>query len=122
MTKSVSLHGPTVFWALLIFSLSSVHSLNTPDLGFQIQDKVFHALEFAVFGVLLRRSAATFFSSGAALWGATVLTGIVYAALDEMHQYFVPGREADWADLVADVIGIFLGILVFRLWMHCTKA
>jgi VanZ family protein len=118
MKKSVSLHGPTLFWALLIFTLSSIHSLRTPDLGFQIQDKFYHACEFAVFGFLLRRSAAVFSFSAPMLWKLSALVGIVYAGLDEIHQYFVPGREADWGDLAADVIGVFLGILIYRMWVR----
>ena len=116
MNKSISLHGPTLFWALLIFSLSSIPSLDVPDLGFQVQDKFYHACEFAVFGFLLRRSATAFSCSKSALWKLSALIGVLYAVLDEIHQYFVPGREADWGDLIADVIGIFIGICMFNLW------
>lgn len=116
MNKSISLHGPTLFWALLIFSLSSIPSLDVPDLGFQVQDKFYHACEFAVFGFLLRRSATAFSCSASTLWKLSALIGVLYAVLDEIHQYFVPGREADWGDLIADVIGIFIGICMFNLW------
>ncbi|NQT23923.1 VanZ family protein [candidate division KSB1 bacterium] len=122
MKKSISLHGPTLFWALLIFTISSIHSLTVPDLGFQVQDKFYHACEFAVFGFLLRRSASAFSFSTSTLWKLSALIGIVYAGLDEIHQYFVPGRYADWGDLVADIVGIFLGIVAFRVWMRYKKA
>lgn len=115
MKKSISLHGPTLFWALLIFILSSIQTLRTPDLGIQVQDKFYHACEFAVFGFLLRRSASAISFSASALWKISALVGILYAALDEIHQAFVPGREADWGDLAADVIGIILGIVIFRM-------
>lgn len=35
----------------------------------------------------------------------TVLMGIFYGGLDEVHQYFVPSRNSDPMDLVADAFG-----------------
>lgn len=39
---------------------------------------------------------------------------LIYSVLDEVHQYFVPGREAKGMDVVIDVIGftIVIGVLV----------
>ncbi|MBS7359861.1 MAG: VanZ family protein, partial [Oscillospiraceae bacterium] len=36
-----------------------------------------------------------------------------YAWLDEIHQYFVPGRAFQLYDLTIDLTGIFLGTLTF---------
>ena len=33
-----------------------------------------------------------------------------YAATDEWHQYFVPGRACMWQDWVIDTLGVLLGI------------
>lgn len=42
-----------------------------------------------------------------------VLICLVYSVLDEVHQYFVPGREAKAMDVVIDAIGfvIVIGML-----------
>lgn len=45
-----------------------------------------------------------------------LLISLLYAGLDELHQYFVPNRVADFFDLAVDFSGsavslIFLGIL-----------
>jgi VanZ family protein len=37
----------------------------------------------------------------------------VLGTLDEFHQYFVPGRQSDVLDLLADAVGIALGVLAF---------
>ena len=44
-----------------------------------------------------------------------VLIGLVYAATDEIHQSFVPGRSPDAADWVADALGVVVGSFVLYL-------
>ena len=46
------------------------------------------------------------------------ITGIIcvaYAALDEYHQMFVPGRSAEVRDVLIDSIGIFAGVILVRI-------
>jgi VanZ family protein len=45
--------------------------------------------------------------------GALVMA---FAASDEWHQHFVPGRVFSWADLAADALGVALGVAV-REWV-----
>lgn len=44
----------------------------------------------------------------------TVVFCICYAALDEIHQLFVPDRSGQIKDVCIDGIGIFIGIFIFR--------
>lgn len=39
-------------------------------------------------------------------WGFSFL----YACSDELHQYFVPGRSAKFADVMVDSVGFTLGV------------
>ncbi len=42
------------------------------------------------------------------------LVAVVYAATDEIHQLFVPGRSGEFRDWLIDIVGAFLGCsLVF---------
>lgn len=43
------------------------------------------------------------------LWVAAILA-FLYGASDEIHQSFVPGRNASFFDLGIDLLGIFLGL------------
>ena len=43
----------------------------------------------------------------------TVLITVIYAILDEIHQYFVPNRYFDLFDIFMDIIGVALGFIVF---------
>ncbi|MFG6415365.1 VanZ family protein [Roseateles sp. DC23W] len=45
------------------------------------------------------------------LWGWLVLALLAYGVGIEIAQSFVPPREADWQDVVADGLGIALGLL-----------
>jgi VanZ family protein len=92
-----------VVWAGVIFGLSSVSALGT-DLGAIdiVLSKGAHLTEYAVLGFLLvwatRRE------------GAALLLGIAYAASDEVHQHFVPGRHGSALDVVIDTVGLAAGI------------
>lgn len=99
---------------VIIFIQSSIPDLSPPDMGFKLQDKFAHVIEFAILGVLLLRA----FKSGEKIrnikqvnW-LTIFCGGFYAVFDEIHQYFVPGRLADIYDVLADIAGIFLVIIL----------
>ena len=107
------IHGPTIFWAMVIFVVSSVPSLKTPDVGISSSDLIAHAIEFGIFGYLLRRSFQAHLRSNKHAILLTIITGTIYAMLDEYHQSFVPGREATWADVFADITGVILAQCIF---------
>lgn len=44
-------------------------------------------------------------------WGWSVL----YAFSDEWHQSFVPGRTADWRDIIIDALGAALAVCLLYL-------
>jgi VanZ family protein len=97
---------PVVVWAALIFTLSSIPSLDTGlgawDLGLR---KLAHVAEYAVLGALLARALPEL----AAQWA-----GIAYAVSDELHQSFVPGRFGTLLDVAIDSTGVLVGILLLR--------
>jgi hypothetical protein len=100
---------PVVLWAALIFALSSVPDLGT-GLGTWdlVLRKIAHAAEYAVLGFLVLRALG---NEAAALAG-----GIAYAISDEIHQSFVPGRQAAVRDVLVDTAGVAVGVyLVPRL-------
>ncbi|MDR1319691.1 MAG: VanZ family protein [Treponema sp.] len=94
----------------LIWFLSSQSVLPKPKgiFGF---DKAQHLLAYAVL------------AGAAALWTSrkiwkrraftvllcTALAVSAYGAVDEIHQYFVPGRDCNFWDWLADILGAFLG-------------
>jgi VanZ family protein len=89
-----------------IFTLSSFSHL--PDTGgFQVSDKVKHFSAYAFLGMLAYRAFRTTFSGRRIFLsiGAMLAIVAIYGATDEFHQSFVPGRECDFFDWLADMAG-----------------
>ena len=98
-----------LFWAGLIFYLSSQPSIETPAL-FPGQDKLFHLIAFGILGFLTMGTQLASYAGYPTrrVW-LVVLAVTLYGILDEVHQYFVPGRSADVYDALADALGGLLG-------------
>ena len=104
---------PVVLYAGLIVTLSS---MSTPQTHFPswfdgISDKVWHALEYAVLAILCYRAFLYGAGSRVAAYAVplAMVAAILFGATDEIHQYFVPLREADGLDVLADATGAILG-------------
>jgi VanZ family protein len=110
----INLWAPVAVYMAAIFYVSSLPQLPMPPGG----DKPWHLLAYVGLGVVVVRAVAG--GLPAAIGWSTALTAIVigvgYAATDELHQMFVPGRTAQWSDLLADAIGICVGIVICRAW------
>ena len=48
----------------------------------------------------------------------SLVIGIIYAASDEIHQSFVPGRSPQITDVMIDTMGVLLGILLVMLCLN----
>ncbi|RMF60735.1 MAG: hypothetical protein D6748_03375 [Calditrichaeota bacterium] len=111
---------PAVLWALLIFIASSLPDIPGPRLNIQFEDKLDHLVVYAVFGFLLCR--AFLYQNRFPGWRESyillsIVVGILYGLSDEFHQYFVPGRYSEWMDVLADSIGIILGVSAFKVYI-----
>ena len=77
--------------------------------------KVAHMTEYGILSVLLfiwlGQWEMSLLRRGGTVFGASA----VYAATDEIHQFFVPGRAGRFSDVCIDSAGAFLGIVLFVL-------
>ena len=127
-----------ILWMILIFSLSSQEAeqsnkLSTevteiivstiekvaPDAEFDIRSlnntirKNAHFFTYLVLGIL---AMAAFRVSGvdtykSIAWAISIC--IIYAAIDKIHQIFVPGRGAQFKDIIIDSAGAVVGIGIY---------
>ena len=50
------------------------------------------------------------------------LIGLVIALADEVHQYSIPARDGSFYDVLLDLAGIALALLVMRKWLKWSEA
>jgi VanZ family protein len=104
-----------IYWAVLLV-LTSLPGKDLPD--FKVSDKFEHFLAFCGLAMFLYLSLFVQekyqklknYSSS-----FTLLIVGIYAALDELHQLFIPGRDCEFLDWIADFTGAFAAVLIIRM-------
>lgn len=72
-------------------------------------DKANHAAAFATLALVATRAFGQ-------AWRAIALGLLAYGGLIEVLQSFTPTRQAEWADLLADAVGIAIGLVLATRW------
>ncbi len=72
-------------------------------------DKVAHLIAYGGFATL-----AWIFLGGRSTLGPVAVVALI-GLMDETMQYYSPGRSADFRDIVADLSGALLAVLVLRI-------
>ena len=96
------------FWLALVASYIAavVPQEIAPHIG-QLNDKAHHILAFIVLGILLRLAYRVNY------WTALLLL-VAYGGFIELSQLFSLNRSSDWEDIVADTIGSFIGLKLYK--------
>jgi VanZ family protein len=102
---------PAVAYCAFIFFISSLPSPPAPDYGIQLSDKVNHAGAYGIMMLLAFRASKWLVRNRTIRWQLllALLFCLLYGASDEIHQYFVPNRECNFFDWLADATGALLG-------------
>lgn len=104
-----------LLWMATIYYLSS-HPMPDIDLGFSAQDKLVHLLGYGLLGALLLGALPLREGSYSPRQVAlAALIAALYGLTDEWHQSFVPGRNSDALDVLADAVGALLGSGILRM-------
>ena len=105
---------PPFAYCILVFALSAQDkAISVP--GIPSADKLLHVIEYSMLGFLMVRA---FFSlrrpsSRVVLFIISLGITVLFAFSDELHQFFVPGRTASLADVMADGLGALAGTLAY---------
>lgn len=106
---------PVYVYAAIIFFFSSMSLPPMAPKGLY-GDKLLHLGEYAILGYLIARAARNSGNLKLSMHFRlfAICAALLYGLGDEFHQYFVPGREVDIFDVLADGIGATLGQMIFR--------
>jgi VanZ family protein len=99
--------GPALLWMGIILTISSIPGPLLPKAGGEPRNILFHLFEYAVLGWLLLRA-----TEGKGLFAGTISAG--WAVLDEWYQSFVPGRASSVKDVIVDLAGFGLILILWK--------
>ena len=106
---------PAIVYSILIFFLSSLPQSELPPIRITGFDKFLHFCEYLLYGMTLllafSRTKNRYIQKNAFV--ISMLTGILYAVTDEIHQLFVVGRDCSYSDFSADAVGVVFGVYLF---------
>ena len=85
--------------------------------------KAAHMTEFAILGILLALCMREYIATRWKIFRLplALISGILYACTDELHQRFVPGRSGELRDVMIDSVGVLMGILLISVILSCVK-
>lgn len=116
LARQIVLWAPPVLYAAAIFLFSAMP--RPPRVPGGLSDKWSHGLAYAGLTVLLIRALAGGAWRGvtARVCVAAAVIAALYGVTDELHQLFVPGRQADVLDVAADSIGATIAAVLAGGW------
>lgn len=105
--------APTLFYMALIFFFSHKEPLLATvagDWSFPGLDKIAHFCEFSLLFFILYRSF--YLDNYKNPEFKSLCLSILYSVSDEFHQSFLPYRDCEVGDVIADTAGIVVGFFV----------
>jgi VanZ family protein len=109
--------GPPILLMVVIFLASATPGSDIPRFGFLdlFVKKGGHMCGYALLAIAIYHALNNRRRSTKRLFLLAVCFVALYAASDEFHQRFTPGRTASIRDVGIDVTGALIGITVMRL-------
>ncbi|MBQ8641608.1 MAG: VanZ family protein [Clostridia bacterium] len=118
--KSAASSGSVMTFLMRFFRVDSMEEILADSALYSLADfilrKSAHLCVFTVLGFLLCITICQYPNAVRIQKIAIPLSlGILYACIDELHQYFVPGRACQIRDVCIDTAGVLCGVLAALL-------
>jgi len=106
---------PVFIYCLLIFIQSAYPSPGQIP-AWPFFDKFLHVAAYTIMGALFLRAFGTtrIKHNLNFVMILSILCSSLYGMSDELHQYFVPHRNSDVLDVLADIIGSICGVYLYQ--------
>ena len=99
-------------YLFLILIGSSIPGKSVPTVFAFTWDKLLHLLEYFFLGILGYRAYENRYKY---ITIRISMFGITFGCIDEMWQSLIPGRNPSYYDVIADGIGVILGVITIHL-------
>lgn len=83
--------------------------------------KYAHCFLYTIGGVVISVFFYAFTLNKREIITSSLLTGVLYALSDEIHQFYVKGRTSSVFDVGIDTVGVIIGILLTMLVLKLTR-
>ncbi len=104
----------SLIYMALIFYLSS-YPLEMRLFPFHFRDKLIHAVMYGVLASLVYLTLEGMNVPGRYVLTLAFTISFLYGVSNEIYQHFIPWRRAEILDVVANGVGAFCFLMVFRL-------
>ena len=111
-SESTEQSSTIVIFISNLFNINNIHILTI------IVRKLAHFTEYFILGILLCNLMNCYGKK--AIYAIVIC--IIYAISDEVHQYFVPGRDCRIIDVIIDSFGGIVGYFVIKTYTYLTKS
>lgn len=112
---------PAIFWSIVLGFLMLLPSDKIPESQLLTFDKINHLIAYGLLSFLIalgyRLKPSTRQKRKHYIIRALILS-VLYGTVLELLQYFVPGRALEMFDIIANVTGCLLGILIFNIFQR----
>ena len=97
---------------LIVNVIASIFKIDNLNLLSHIIRKLAHFTEYFILGILTIRVIIDYKLNNY----YAIIICILYAISDEIHQIFIPGRSGEVRDVLIDITGTTLGIIIYNLY------
>ena len=118
--KFFKYHFPFLLWLLVIFIESSFPAEAYPKIEIWGSDKLVHIGVYGLLAALtyisfIHQQKSPFLVKHAIIFAILICS--IYGATDEFHQYFVPNRDCEILDWLADFLGVMIMVLLIKYYL-----
>lgn len=116
INRNVLYYIPWVLFSLAIIYVSHQEKIEFVNGTFYLKDKIFHLIAYFFYGITIQFALISEenYKRISFIW-KIILIGSLFGLSDEIHQYFIKGRSAEFLDWLADTLGVTLSLLFKNL-------
>ena len=121
--RKILVYAPLIIHWVSIFILTSLPSNSVPH--FALNDKIKHFTAYFVLSIFLAltlKFQSKFKKIQKEFVKFAVIISVTYSTFDELHQIFIPGRDAEILDWLANLLGLMLGLFIVKRFLNKSES